>query len=282
MRNHVLIDSHAHAQFVAYDADRDEVMKRALESGVGIINIGTLFATSLAAVRLAERYKDGVWATVGFHPSHAAPNAHHDAWEVREKSGDSFDYEAFRKLAKHPKVVAVGECGLDYYRLEGDAAAVKEKQKQVFESQLKLAAEVRKPLSLHCRPSKGTEDAYDDLHEMLVASARNFKDGLCGAVHFFAGDTATAKKFLDLGLYIAFAGPITFAKEYEEVVRFVPLDRILVETDAPYVAPAPYRGKRNEPRYVMEVAKKIAELHSLSFEEVSSRTLENTTKLFRI
>lgn len=282
MRNQVLIDSHAHAQFAAYDADRDEVMKRALESRVGIINVGTLFSTSLAAVRLAEKYKDGVWATVGFHPSHAAPNAHHDTWEAREKNGGSFDYEAFRKLAKHPKVVAVGECGLDYYRLEGDAVAVKEKQKQVLESQLKLAAEVSKPLTLHCRPSKGTADAYDDLHNMLAASAGNFQSGLRGVVHFFAGNTATAKKFLDLGFYISFAGPITFASEYEDVVKYVPLDRILVETDAPYASPAPYRGKRNEPLYVFEISKKIAELHGLSFEEVSSRTLGNTKELFRI
>lgn len=275
-----LIDSHAHAQFAAYDADRGEVMRRALENGVGIINVGTLFSTSLAAVRLAEKYKHGVWATVGFHPGHAGESSHHDPWELAEESGDIFDYRRFLELAKSPKVVAVGECGLDYYRIKNYESRIKEKQEKVFVEQIELALEIGKPLTIHCRPSAGSEDAYDDAFRILNSYFLIHNSSLRGVMHFFVGSPDTAKKFLDFGFYISFAGPITFASEYEDVVRSVPIDRILVETDAPYASPAPYRGKRNEPLYVCEVAKKIAALKGILYDKVVWATTENAVKLF--
>lgn len=276
-----LIDSHAHVQFPAYDEDREAVIRRALGESVGMINVGTQYKTSEDAVKLAGEH-DGIWATVGFHPSHADENAHHDPWEIREKDSGGFDRKKFFTLAKNSKVVAVGECGLDYFRIRNNESGIKEQQANIFQAQVELAIELGKPLALHCRPSKGTEDAYDDMFEILNSYSQIHNSALRGVVHFFVGSPDTAKKFLDLGFYIAFAGPITFAKEYEEVVCFVPLGRILVETDAPYASPAPYRGKRNEPLYVGEVAKKIAEVKKLALEEVADATVENTKKLFGI
>lgn len=280
MKNQVLIDSHAHVQFPAYDEDREAVIRRALDEGVGVINVGTQYSTSADALKLAEKYENGVWATVGFHPGHAGENSHHDPWESREQNQESFDIEKLRELARKTKAVAVGECGLDYFRLKSEDLGFKDKQKEVFEKQIELAIELEKPLALHCRPTKGTQDAYDDLYDILKPYIANRKSGLRGVVHFFAGSKETAKKLLDLGFYISFAGPITFAAEYEEVVGYVPLNKTLAETDSPYVAPAPYRGKRNEPVYVAEVAKKIAQIKAIAYDEVARRLTKNTADLF--
>ncbi len=323
MNRQILIDSHTHVQFPAYDQDRETVIGRALDAGVGMINIGTTYSTSEGAVRLAERYESGIWATVGMHPSHAAGDEYHDPWELRDHSRELFDISKFRNVVSHPKVVAVGECGLDYFRIKNPALAsagggsasggkasavvpsfargcgghskpladksagkdesgIKEEQRKVFADQIELALEVGKPLAIHCRPSNGTQDAYDDAYRILNSCFSLHNSTAGGVMHFFVGNTDTARKFLDLGFYISFAGPITFAKEYEEVVRYVPLDRIMVETDAPYAAPVPYRGKRNEPLYVREVASKIGGVKNLDFEEVTEATVGNTKKLFKI
>ena len=272
-----LIDIHTHVQFVAFEKDRDAVIRRALEAGIWMINVGTQRDTSDNSRELARKY-EGVWATVGLHPIHIE-KSYHDEQELGASKeakgftsrGEDFDYDFYKNLAEDPKVVAIGECGLDYYRLIEDT---KNKQAEVFIKQIELAREIKKPLMIHCR------EAFTDLIEILekhLKRGRLVSPGIC---HFFTGTTDDAKKLMDLGFSFSFGGVITFAREYEKLIKFIPLDRILLETDAPYVAPLPHRGKRNEPLYVEEVAKKIAKILGKDFDEVARITTENAVKVF--
>src|SRR3989338_5759319 len=242
-----LIDSHAHVQFPAYDQDRDAVIARSLEAGIGMVNVGTQYSPSADAIRLAELYPEGIWATAGFHPGHLDAKAHHDRQELQEPNQERFDRGKFLELARHHKVVAVGECGLDYFR---SGIETKDEQREIFELQIALGHEVGKPLIIHCR------QAFEDLVAILAAN-RSVLSVPAGIIHFFSGSWDDAVRLLDLGFYLGFGGVITFARDYDEAVKKAPLSRILVETDAPYVAPSPYRGKRNEPSYIVETAKKI-------------------------
>jgi|SRR3989344_2058750 len=264
-----LFDVHTHVQFQAFKDDSREVIKRAVENGVWMINVGTQRDTSEAAVKLAHEYPEGIWATVGLHPIHTS-RSYHDAMELGggqsfESREEKFNYAFYKKLTQDPKVVAIGECGLDYYRLEEDT---KQKQKEIFERQIALAEEAKKPLMIHCR------EAFNDLIEILKSK------GGSGVVHFFSGTTEDAKELIDLGFSFSFGGVITFAREYEKLIKYIPLEKILLETDAPYVAPIPHRGKRNEPAYVIEVARKIAAIKDIPFEEVSEKTFKNGEKIF--
>ena len=270
-----LVDSHAHVQFPAYDQDREVVTGRALKASIGVVNVGTQYSTSEGAVWLAEQYADGVWATVGFHPNHADRDSHHDPWELHEKRQEVFDYKKFRELADHPKVVAIGECGLDYYRIRNPESGIMERQREVFQQQIELAREVKKPLVIHCR------QAFPDLIKILD-SRFQILNSSTGVVHFFSGTWEDAQKLLDLGFYLSFGGVITFARDYDGVVKDVPLERLLVETDAPYVSPVPYRGKRNEPAYIVETVKKIAELRQIPYDEIMRVTTGNARRLFRL
>ncbi len=267
------IDNHAHLNFKIFDEDYRETIKRAHDVGVAVINVGTQKDTSKRAVEIAEEFESGVYAIIGLHPVHTS-KSFHDEKEIGEggkeftSRGEVFDYEYYKRLAENPKVVGIGECGLDYFRLEENT---KEIQKKIFEEQIRLAIEVDKPLMLHIR------EAYEDAIRILKKYPK-----VRGNVHFFVGSKEIAQEFLDLGFTLSFTGVITFAKDYEELVKFIPLDRILSETDCPYVPPVPYRGKRNEPAYVIEVIKKIAEIKNLSFEEVSGQLLKNSKKLFGI
>ena len=211
-----LIDSHAHVQFAAYDADREAVIARAREGGVGIVNIGTQHSTSSDAVQLARQCPDSVWATVGFHPSHLDSDAHHDPNELSERVRETFDAGKLRELAYHPTVVAVGECGLDYYpRADSGqriADSVRQAQKEIFRLQIELALEIGKPLVIHCR------QAFPDLIEILKSYFLNPKSDRNGVVHFFSGSWMNAENLLDLGFYLGFGGVITFARDYDEVV----------------------------------------------------------------
>ncbi|MFA6407612.1 MAG: TatD family hydrolase [Candidatus Paceibacterota bacterium] len=271
-------DAHAHTQFAAYDADRAEVMHRAYEAGVGMINVGTNYKTSIGAIELAHAYVN-TYACIGYHPVHATPSEYHDKDEETKENFDTieaFDYEMYQKLARDPKVVAIGECGLDYFRIEGDEAETKKKQKQVFEEQIKLVHEIQKPLMIHCR------NAFPDVIEILTKNSSLLIPERAGVVHFFTGTETEAKKLLDLGFSFTFGGVITFTRDYYGVIRLIPLDRILSETDAPYVAPVPYRGKRNEPSYVIEVEKKLAELKNISQKEMGGQILKNVERMFQI
>ena len=284
--NWKLIDIHAHVNFNAFREDGDDVIKRTLAAGIGMILVGSQYETSARAIEYVERYREGVWAAVGLHPIHTGEEFYVDGDEIGPPPAgggvpgfktrvEEFDYEKYKELALHKKVVAIGECGLDYYRV-GKQEAGKQKQAEVFRKQIQLAREVKKPLIIHCR------NAYDDLYEILKQEQASSSAGGWGTIHFFAGSWQDAQKFLGLGFHLSFTGVITFARDYDETLKNAPLDRIMVETDAPYVAPAPYRGKRNEPLYVEEVAKKLAELRGISFEEVARQTTENARRLFRL
>ena len=265
-------DAHTHANFAAYGEDRDAVIERARGASVAMNVVGTQFDTSRSAVELAKKYDD-VYATIGLHPIHTA-KSYHDEKEIGEggkeftSRGEIFDKERYRSLAKNEKVIAIGECGLDYYRID---ESTKEVQMRAFIEQIELAGEIKKPLMLHIR------NAYADALEVLRAHA-----GVRGDVHFFAGDWEVAKKFLELGFTLSFTGVVTFARDYDEVIRNTPLDMLLSETDAPYVTPVPYRGKRNEPSYVPLIVQKIAEIRGEDTERVAAALMENARRVFGI
>lgn len=280
-------DSHTHAHFSAFEKDSKEVIGRALANNVWLINVGTQKDTSRRAVEVAREYKEGVYATVGLHPTHTA-KSYHDTHELGggeaakafTSRGEEFDYKYYLELARDPKVVAIGECGLDYYRVEngkGDMENGIELQKKVFLEHIRLAEEVKKPLMIHCRPTKGTDNAYED----LLATFSSVHFPLPKIVHFYVGSFPITKKLVDAGFYFTFGGVITFARDYDESIKYIPMDRILSETDAPYVAPEPYRGKRNEPSYVVEVVKKLAELKGVSMEAMRDQIFENAEKVFK-
>lgn len=278
------IDAHTHLQFAAFSNDYREVAGRAMDQGIGFINVGTQKDTSRRAIEIAHEFEDfPVFATVGLHPIHTE-KSFHDKEEIGEgdkgftSRGEDFNRENYRKLALDPKVLAIGECGLDYFRLSSGDESIK-RQKNTFLAQLDLAKEVGKPLMLHCRPSRNSMDAYKDIYELIAPEI----DSLSGVInHFFVGDVEMAKKFLKLGVYFTFGGVITFARDYDEVIDMIPLDRILLETDAPYIAPVPYRGRRNEPAYVIEVYKKMADLKGVSLEKLSKKIIDNAKEVFEI
>ncbi len=249
-----LIDIHCHLDFPDFDADRDNLIKKTLSEGVWMLTVGTGKESSKKAVEIAEKY-DGVFATVGVHP--------HDADET-------FDVGYYRELAKHPKVVAIGECGLDVVRSRTKPV----EQKEVFIRQIELALESDKPLILHIR------NAHEKALDILKSYASGF--GLRGDVHFFSGKWEDAEKYLEMGFSFSFTGVITFTRDYDEVIKKLPMEKIMVETDAPFVAPVSFRSKRCEPLYVKEVARRIAEIKNISYEEAAEITTENAIKLFKL
>ena len=259
----MIFDSHCHPQMAQYDKDRDEMIRRAFDAGVSMICVGTDHKTSKQGIELAQKYEI-MWATVGLHPN--------------DNLDEDFNPLEYEELLKMPKVVAMGEIGLDYYR----TAEPKDQkfQKERFEFQLEVARKVKKPVILHCRDSKAgsTGRAYPQMFDILKSG---YVDN-GGVVHSYTGSLDECKKFLELGLYIGFNGIITFARQYDEIVKYASLDRILLETDAPYLTPEPYRGKRNEPAYVIEVAKKVAQLKNEPVEKVIEQTTENCKMLFNM
>ena len=273
------IDAHSHVNFSAFDADREETIKRAQEAGVWVINVGTQKDTSKSAVELAEKYSEGVYAIIGLHPIHTSVS-HHDKEELSEEAKafnsreEIFDKDFYRNLAKSKKVVGIGECGLDFFgKPEKD---VREKQETAFRGQIELAIELDLPLMIHCR------EAYSDALVILNEYKKIAGDKLRGDFHFFAGDIETAQKILDLGFNISFTGVITFARDYEKLVKYVPLGRMMSETDCPYVTPVPNRGKRNEPANVRDVVGKIARIRGEDSEKVRVELLENALKFFKL
>jgi len=248
------IDSHAHLDDRAFDKDRAAVIARCSEASMGILTIGSSLRSSREAVQLASRYRQ-TWATVGIHP--------HNARFV-----DELALIELKDLARNKLVVGIGEIGLDYYR----DLSPRDRQRQAFEQQLDLAIELELPVCLHNREST------DDLLAILKKASKRH----CGVVHSFLGDEILAKQFLTLGLHLGIGGPLTFPKNavLREAVRQVPLDRILLETDCPYLTPVPYRGRRNEPVYVRYVAEEIAKLKGLAPHDVAEQSTENAVRLF--
>ena len=254
------IDIHCHLNLDDYDLDRDEVIQRAREKGVGMIVVGVDRKSSGLAIKLAEENPD-IWAVIGMHPA--------------DSEGEVFDEEVYRKMALHTRVVAIGEVGLDYTHQGFEKKLI---QQEIFEKMIALANEVKKPLMLHIRNGVGKEkNAYSDALPILKKHAK-----VHGDVHFFAGTTEEAKQFLDLGFRLSFTGVITFTHDYDEVIKHTPLNMIMSETDAPFVAPVPNRGKRNEPVNIIEVVQAIALIKGEPLEKVQAHLVDNACKLFSI
>ncbi len=267
----MLIDTHSHVNFSAYKDDADEVIRRSLDSNIWMINVGSQYDTSKRAVEMTEKYKEGVYAAVALHPIHLGPSKYIDEQEVKfQTKHEEFDREKYKKLASHPKVVAIGETGLDYYHVEDEK--IQELQEKVFKQHLKLARELEKPLIFHCRK------AYQDLLTKLQATSYKLQ----AVLHCFMGKWSQAEEFLDMGFYLGFNGLITYCRDYDKVIKNTPLQRILIETDCPYLTPVPHRDERNEPLYVKYAAEKIAEIKEISFEKVADQTTKNAKELFGI
>jgi TatD DNase family protein len=253
-----LVDSHAHVQMRQFDADRASVLAAAFAAGVAqMVAPGTDVLTSKLAIGLAEQYPGRIFAAVGTHP--------HDATTLTDAA-----LAEQRELARSPHVVAIGEIGLDYYR----NFSPREAQRDAITRQFALARELDLPVILHNRES----------HADMVELLRMEGQGLRGVFHCFIGDQTMARDALDLGFYLSFAGPVTFPKNttLAEVAVWAPLDRMLVETDCPYLTPTPFRGQRNEPRHVAQVARRIADLRGLTFDQMAEATVRNAASLFRL
>lgn len=253
----MLADSHAHLEMKDFDRDRAEVIRRALDAGVDlIITVGTTLDDCKKAVSIAKKYEN-VYAAIGIHP--------HDVKDIDEGT-----YDSLKNLAKMDKVVAFGEIGLDFFR----NLSPREMQIRRFGEQLEVAGEIGLPVIIHDR------DAHKETVNMLGTWKRKQK----GVIHCFSGDQRMAAKCLDMGFLISIPGAITFgtSEKLQEVVRYIPVTSLLVETDAPYITPHPNRGKRNEPAYVVHTARKVAEIKGLSLEELAGVTYQNTKDVFGI
>jgi TatD DNase family protein len=253
----MLVDSHAHLDDGRFAADLGAVLDRAREAGVQrIVTVGTGLASCEAALALAQRNPGFVCASVGIHPHDAA-------------GADEAALARLAELARSPGVVAIGETGLDYHY----DRSPRDVQRAVFESQIRVALRLNLPVVVHCR------EAYEDCLAVLKGHAG---DGLRGVLHCFAGDRTTAEALIGMGFFISFAGPLTFpnAGNLREVARLAPMEQLLIETDCPYLAPQPVRGRRNEPAFVRHVAEALAALRAMPAEEVAARTAANAARLF--
>ncbi len=275
-------DSHTHVHFKAFEHDMGEVIHRAQEAGVLMVTVGTQIDTSRRALEVARAH-EGVWATVGLHPNHTTAQEFVDENETEATAKvktrtEAFDAEAYRPLALDPKCVGIGECGLDYYRIpkSTNREEVIETQKEMVRRQFKLATEVGKTVVIHCR------DAYADQAAMIEEAIDRGELGARGVIHCFTGTFPEAQKFVELGFLISFSGIVTFSKELAEVAKAFPLEKVLIETDAPYLAPTPMRSKRNEPAYVIHTAEFLAELRHIPLELLARQTTENARRVFKI
>jgi TatD DNase family protein len=269
----MFIDSHAHLEGKRYDSDREAVLARAKQNGIEAylaIGNGDGPDTADCGIRLAEQYSGksaypAIWASIGIHPHEAS-------------LADDAAYSRLEQWARHPRVLAWGEIGLDYFYDHSP----RDVQQQVFIKQMELARQAKLPIIIHCRPSDNSENAWDDCLSLIAEHWTS--TGLGGILHCFTGTTDHARRGLDLGFMVSFAGNITFpkAQNIRDAAQLVPLNRMLIETDSPYLAPIPHRGQRNEPAYVKEVAHQIAELRSLSAEEIGSQTAQNFYRFFKL
>lgn len=260
------IDVHSHLQFEQFAHDEGQIIEEMQKLGIASIVVGIDHSSSRGAVALAEKHEH-LYAAIGMHPNRTGQEV--------------FDETAYRALAMHPKVVAIGECGLDYFRPAEVNDSVKEKQKELLQKHITLATELDKPIIIHCRPSKGAMDAYRDLIEILEGTKKEHPN-LRGDIHFFVGGVAQAQALTALGFTVSFTAVITFARDYDEVIRSVPLNTILSETDAPYLAPAARRGERNDPRAIVEIVAKIAEIRGEDTETVREALLASARRLFAL
>ena len=279
----MFIDTHAHVNFNVFREDGDEVIRRSLNEEVWMVLVGTEMKTSKRAFDYANKYEKGVYAAVGLHPLHlVSMRAKGDDYDFQTR-GEEFSYDNYEKLAKFEKVVAIGEIGLDYYHLspKQNILEAKKKQKEVFIEQLLLARRLDLPVIIHCR------QAHDDMIETL----KNFKEKNkelipagkpWGVMHCFSGNEDMAWRYFGFGLLVSFNGLITFSKQWDDLIRKLPNDKYMIETDSPLLTPEPFRGKRNEPILVKKVAEKIAEIKQLTTERVAEITTANARSFFNI
>lgn len=262
----MFVDSHAHLEGKQFATDREQVIARAREAGVtNIVAIGNGDGPVNfdCGIQLAEKY-DFIYATIGIHP--------HEA-----RLADEAAFDRMQQLARHPKIIAWGEIGLDYYYDHSP----RKTQQQVFSRQMELAAAAKLPIVIHCRPSEGSDNAWEDclrlIHDQWAPR------GFGGVLHCFTGNWPQAGRALDMGFMVSFAGNVTFAKaeQIRDAAMQVPLDRMLIETDSPYLAPVPHRGKRNEPAFVKETARKLGELRGRTLEELGEQTSRNFYNFFK-
>ncbi|MBI4778832.1 TatD family hydrolase [Candidatus Falkowbacteria bacterium] len=279
----MLIDTHAHVNFNAFKDDADEVIRRSLASDTLMILVGAEAKTSKRALEYANKYEKGVYAAVGLHPMHTHEQAAQGEGYDFTTREEEFSYDVYEKLAQFKKVVAIGEIGLDYYHIDvkADAAAVKQKQKEIFLRQLELAKNLKLPVIIHCR------QAHDDMLKILKDFRKEHKEAMpkdksWGVMHCFSGDEELAWQYFSLGLDISFTGLITFSAQWDDLIRRLPNDKFMIETDCPYMTPEPFRGQRNEPMLVKKVAERIAEIKNLSFERIAELSTLNARKLFNI
>lgn len=288
----MLVDTHCHIHFNAYKDDMDAVIRRAQEAGVAMITIGTQKDTSAKGLEVCELY-DNLFASVGLHPNHLCEQEFYDEDELPPEQqatpkiktrSEAFDHNYYLSLAKHTKCVAIGECGFDYYRIPPNVSReeVIAVQDKTVREHFDLATEVGKPVIIHCR------DAHADQIKVIEEYVNAGKLARRGVVHCFTGTQQEAEAYIKLGFKIAFGGILTFPPRktegeispLQQVAKALPLEHLVIETDAPYLTPLPYRGKRNEPAYVEHVARKIAELKGISYEEVAEVTTKNAKELF--
>lgn len=277
-----IIDSHTHLHLPSFDADREAILLSMAQSNVGAVTVGTNQRTSTQAIKLADSC-DRIFASVAYHPDHLTSTYIDESEDI---SYQPFNKEEIEKIARSSKrVVAIGETGLDYYRMDDgiDVEKGKKYQQEIFEWHLDLAESLDVPVIIHVR------EAFNDLIEIISKRRMNgYQQGI--VIHCFTGDWKLAQKLLDLNCYLSFTGIITFKPRAADnpedhihrVIERMPIEKMMIETDAPWLAPVPHRGERNEPNYVIHVAEKIAELRSMPVEEVSSRTTKNATSFFNL
>jgi len=276
----MIFDSHTHLNLAAFDKDLEEVIKRTKNENVFVINVGTCLETSKKAIAIAKQ-NENCWATVGLHPSHTIPmKIDRNELILIDAQSDFLNPEIFDKeyetLLKNSKVVAIGECGLDHTYLKDfsvrDQKKYQELEKNEFRKQIQAAKKYQLPLNLHVR------NLYEEALSILEDEEYKGK----AVFHFFTGNQNQAKVIIEKGFSVGFSGIITYSSDMDAIIKEIPLEKILIETDAPYVAPMPYRGERNEPVYVKEVAKKIAQIKKLPLKKIERVTLDNTLEFFRI
>ena len=279
----MFFDTHSHVNSEAFLHDADTVIKRALGEETGVVIIGTDYKSSKKALEQANKYQNSVWATVGLHPLSLQSYTEKIGEEVKTIPAEKFNLDMYATLAKFPKTVAIGEIGLDYaWRdTDTDLENLKKEQKAVLVEQLKLARRFDLPVVIHCR------QAHDDLVPLLQAFRQEYKESLpkdrpWGVIHCFSGDENLAWQYFNLGLIISFTGLITFSQRWDELIRKVPLEKIMIETDSPYMTPEPHRGKRNEPVLVKYVAQRIAEIRGITVERVGEVTTANAKLMFKL
>src|SRR3989338_4257511 len=284
------IDIHSHLNLSPLLENKDQIIQNMRDAGIGTITVGTDYETSKLAVEMANDRPDILWATVGQHPNDLPTGQAGNPDEV-------FDYEKYLELAKNEKVVAIGETGLDYYRLgSSDKVLVtseeqkqqeikieKQRQKDLFFKHIEIAIETVKSLMIHARPAKNSMDVYEDVLDILETYQQKAKSQkLAANFHFFVGDIEIAKRIVKNNWTMSFDGPITFTKDYDEVIKSIPLENIMAETDAPFATPVPYRGQTNYPQYVEFIYKKIAEIKEISINECRAQILNNVKRVFGI